>query len=240
MKENQMALPETQIQKVVGSSPAEMMAAAIQNGSSLENLEKLLELQERWDKNEAKKAYHRAMAAFKANPPSIEKDKKVAYGNTKYNHASLANVATKINLELSRHGLSASWTVSQNGTVSVTCKITHEQGHSEETTMTAPADTSGSKNAIQAIGSTISYLERYSLLALCGLATHEMDDDGKTGATELIGETEMNALLDNLAVANIPIDKFLGYMKLDKLENMPKSELKKAMTAIEQKKAQKK
>ena len=139
---------ETETKIMVGS-PAEMIKEAISGGANLDQLEKLLTLQERWEANEAKKAYHRAMAAFKANPPEIEKDKKVAFGNTKYNHATLANVTKKINDSLCKHGLSASWIVTQSGAVSVTCRITHEQGHSEETTLSAPADTSGSKNAIQ-------------------------------------------------------------------------------------------
>lgn len=166
--------------QIISNTPADMIRLGISGGTDLDKLEKLLNLQERWEANEAKKAYHRAMTAFKANPPMIEKDKKVSFGNTKYSHASLANVSGKINVELSKHGLSASWKVSQNGIISVTCKITHEQGHSEETTLTAPADASGSKNLIQQIGSTISYLERYSLLALTGLATNEMEDDGKS------------------------------------------------------------
>jgi len=153
-----------------------------------DELEKLLEIQERWEANEAKKKFHMAMAAFKASPPDIEKDKRVNFktdrGVVNYTHATLANVTEKINAGLSKHGLSAAWAVSQaNGAISVTCKITHEQGHSEQTTITASPDTSGSKNSIQAIGSTITYLERYSLLALTGLATSEMDDDGeKAGA----------------------------------------------------------
>ena len=193
-------------------------------------------MQERWEANEAKKAYHRAMSAFKSNPPSIEKDKKVSYnsgkGTVKYNHSSLANVTGKINEALSRHGLSASWKVTQNGSVSVTCKITHEQGHSEETTLTAPADDTGSKNAIQSIGSTITYLERYSLLALTGLATHEMDDDGKTVGTEKISEEEINTILDHLLDLGTPVEKFLDYMKIEKIEDMPKSDLQKANVAI--------
>ena len=184
-KQNSKAMVEKKPQSIStasssSQSPAEMIRQAISGGADLEKLEKLLSLQERWEANEGKKAFHRAMAAFKLDPPNIEKDRKVAYLNVKYNHASLANVTQKINEALSRHGLSASWIVKQNGAVSVTCKITHEQGHSEETTLTAPADATGSKNAIQSIGSTITYLERYTLLALTGLATHEMDDDGKT------------------------------------------------------------
>jgi hypothetical protein len=70
--------------------------------------------------------------------------------------------------------------------VKVTCKLTHKQGHSEEVTLEAPLDTSGGKNNIQAMGSSVSYLERYTLLAITGLATKEQDDDGaSTGQAAL-------------------------------------------------------
>ena len=103
--------------------------------------------------------------------------------------------------------------------------------------MTAQADTSGSKNAIQSIGSTITYLERYSLLALTGLAAHEMDDDGKAGATELISKDEANTVLELLQDAAAPVEKFLAYMNVQKIEDIPKSELKRALEAIKAKKA---
>jgi hypothetical protein len=81
-------------------SPSEMIQQAISSGADLEKLEKLLELQERWEKNEARKSYNKAMAQFKANPPKIEKDKKVGYSTAKgkvgYSHASLYNVVDKI------------------------------------------------------------------------------------------------------------------------------------------------
>ena len=218
-------------------SPVEAIREAVSGGADLDKLSKLLELQERWEANEARKAYHQAMARFKENPPKIEKDKQVSYLQVKYRHATLANVTEKIGAELSKHGLSASWRVTQNGIIAVTCKITHVQGHYEETTLTALADNSGSKNSIQAIGSTLSYLERYTLLALTGLATRDMDDDGKSGHGELIGESEINMIQDHLQeIGNGALEQFLKYMQLEKLEDMPKSELKKAMTAIEKKK----
>ena len=222
----------------VTTSPAQMIRDAVTGGADLSKLEKLLELQEKWEANEARKAYHKAMAAFKANPPDIEKDKQVSYLQVKYRHATLANVTKKINEALSRHGLSASWKITQNGTVSVTCKITHEQGHSEETTLSAPADKTGSKNDIQAIGSTISYLQRYSLLALTGLATHDItDDDGKSAPAEFISEEEVIMVEEHLmTLGKGAPEKFLAYMKLEKLSDMPKSELPKAMAAIKQSK----
>ncbi len=223
------------------NSPAAMIRMAVEGKADLVSLKELLSIQRDYEANEARKAYHKAMAAFKTNPPEIDKDKTVAYGNTKYNHASLANVTEKISMELSKHGLSASWTTKQNGSISVTCKITHELGHSEETTISAPSDTSGAKNAIQAIGSTITYLERYTLLALTGLATKDMDDDGRASATpvEFIGEKEIQTILDNLIALETPEAQFLKYMKLEKLEDMLLSDYPKAMSAIEAKKKQK-
>lgn len=227
--------------ELVSKSPAELISAAVSKDTDLDKLEKLLVLQERWEATEAKKAYHVAMAAFKAAPPKIEKDKTVAYGNTKYNHATLANVADKINSALSQHGLSASWTTKQNGAILVTCKITHIQGHSEETTLAAAADTSGSKNAIQAIGSAVSYLQRYTLLSLTGLATSEIDDDGKaaTGAAQkAITEEEMAVLQDWIIKAGRTEADVLKYLKIESLDQMVKKDYNKAISALKARVAQ--
>lgn len=223
--------------KQTNQAPATLIEKAIAGQADLDKLEKVLLLQERWEANQARKAYHRAMADFKANPPKIDKDKKVSFGQgkTAYNHASLANVCEKINIELSKHGLSASWTTKQNGAVVVTCKITHELGHSEETSLSAPADTSGSKNAIQAIGSTITYLERYTLLALTGLATYDQDDDGNGAGAKLITESQvldLQALIDEVKADKA---KFLKFLKVEKLEDITTKDYPKAVTALEQK-----
>ena len=225
---------------VVGNTPADMIRMAVAGGADLEKLEKLLTLQERWEANEARKAYHKAMSEFKKNPPEIDKDKKVAYGNTKYNHASLANVVQKITAELSKHGLSASWTTKQDEKISVTCKITHVLGHSEETTISALADSSGSKNSIQAIGSTISYLERYSILSILGLATKEQDDDGAaTSAT--ITKEQLQTLRGILTAIGyekkeIEVAKWLG---VEKMEDVKATDYNKALAALNAKKAKK-
>ena len=164
-------------------APVEMMQMALKGGVDPAQLKELFAVQKDWEANEARKAYHVAMTDFKANPPEISKDKKVNYktkqgGVVKYAHASLANVVKQINVALSKQGLSASWRTQQNGKIVVTCRIAHVLGHYEETSLAAESDTSGSKNPIQAISSTVSYLERYTLLALTGLATYDQDNDG--------------------------------------------------------------
>jgi len=203
-------------------------------------IEKMLDLQERNDKNEARKAYHKAMAAFKANPPQIDKDKKVSFGagKTSYSHASLANVTEKINMALSIQGLSAAWKTEQtNGTIKVICTITHELGHGESTSLTASPDTSGSKNAIQAVGSTISYLQRYTLLALTGLATHDMDDDGNSaGEVERINDQQFSSLVDMMNEVKADQAKFFKFFKIKKLDELPAKRFQEAWKMLEKKK----
>lgn len=225
------------VSKLKESSPVEMIRLAVMGGADLEKLEKLLVLQERYEANEARKAYHRAMSDFKAIPLKIEKDKTVKFLNVKYNHASLSNVVETITAELSKHGLSASWRTAQNGKIIVTCRITHILGHSEETSLSADADNSGSKNSIQAIGSTISYLERYTLLAILGLSTTEMDDDGQSAVKqEKINKEEFKKIKESLIQIKVDEKKFLQYMAVGQLEDILKIDYQKALIAIENKK----
>ena len=231
---------ESELVKQNINSPAEMIRLAVSGGADLDKLEKLLTLQERWEAGEARKAYNKAMSEFKANPPKIDKDKKVGYmskmgGKVGYSHASLYNVVDKITAELSKHGFSASWKTQQNGKIIVTCRITHSLGHSEETSLSADADTSGAKNAIQAIGSTISYLERYTLLAATGLATYDQDNDGIVEEPK-VDENKIKILKDLLASLQVDEAKFLEYMEVEKVEDIPASQYSKAKIALEAKK----
>ena len=83
---------------VIRERPSELITLAIEKGADLDKLEKVLAIQERYEANQARKAYHKAMSEFKANPPTIDKDKSVSFGagKTAYKHASLYNVVKKI------------------------------------------------------------------------------------------------------------------------------------------------
>ena len=153
--------------------------AATDPAFDLEKLDRLLDVKERWEREEARKAYVAALAAFKLNPPRLVKDRRVDFGEgrnrTRYNHASLGDVASLIAAGLAQHGLSHGWAVAQaEGVVTVTCTLTHALGHSEQVAITGPRDDSGNKNGIQAIGSAVTYLERYTLTAITGLAAHDI------------------------------------------------------------------
>lgn len=220
------------------TKPAELLLAAIEKGAGIEVLKGFMDLQERHELNEARKAYHVAMAAFKKNPPVIVKNKEVKYGQTSYKHAGLAEAAASIGKALSAQGLSAAWRIDQKDKeVTVTCEITHILGHTESTSLTAPSDTSGSKNAIQAIASTVSYLQRYSLLSLTGLAAQDVDDDG-VGSEEQprIAEAEAAELAHLIEETGADMAAFCKHFKVDTLESMFASDYKRAVSQLEAKK----
>lgn len=169
------------------TTPMKLIELAVQQGANADQLGKLMDLQLRWQAHEAKQAYVAAIHKFKENPPDINKSKKVSYPNkdgseTVYFHPELDDITIIIGSALKKVGITHSWrTGSKDGRISVTCVLTHEQGHSEDVAgLDGPADTSGGKNNIQAIGSTTSYLQRYTLLSGTGLAAKGQDDDGAT------------------------------------------------------------
>lgn len=215
-------------------SPAEIIQIAVQSGANLAELREAMKLQFEFEANEARKAFHQAMTNFKSNPIEIDKDKEVSFGNTHYTHATLANVVRTITKELSKHGLSASWrTEQQEAKVCVSCKITHVMGHSEETMLCAPSDTSGAKNAIQAMGSTVTYLQRYTLLSITGLATSDQPDDDGNAATEFINAWQVGDLQKLLKEKPwLTEANFLKYMGVSKIEEIPAIQYTKAEQAI--------
>lgn len=171
---------------VAGGNPNQLISLALEKQADPKIIEKLMDLHERWEAGQARKEYVAAMTAFKQEAPAVLKkndrvDFTTAKGRTAYNYANLGSIVQEITAILGKHNLSASWMTAQEGSnVTVTCHITHGAGHRESVTLTGPIDESGNKNRIQAVGSTVTYLQRYTLLAALGLATGE-DDDGRGG-----------------------------------------------------------
>tara|TARA_Y100000034_G_scaffold92092_1_gene111201 strand:+ start:135 stop:1007 length:873 start_codon:yes stop_codon:yes gene_type:complete len=166
-------------------TPMSMLNRAITSGADIDVMERLMGLQERWEANEARKAFSGALAALRDNLPKIIKTQQVTYGNTRYSYEDLAEVVEAVSGPMADHDLSFRWRTDSDkpGHVTVTCILEHADGHSEETTLSGPYDDSGQKNAIQAIGSVTTYLQRYTLKAALGIAAAR-DDDGRHGAPQ--------------------------------------------------------
>ncbi len=219
-------------------TPAHLLASAFERGADMQTLERLIALQERMEANEARKEFTRAMARFKANPPEILKDLRNVQYDSMY--SSLAEITNKVSPALSLQGLSARWSLSQEGRISVSCIVTHEGGHSESVSLNGPPDDSGKKNPLQQIKSTVTYLESATLLAVLGLAAKGVgDDDGNDSEPiEIISSNQLAALnkkidgVTNEKNRDAYIKKLLDFLKVDALENIPATSLQKAEQSI--------
>jgi len=211
---------------VAAPTPMELLRIAMSQGADIEKLEKLMGLQERFEKNEARKAFVAAMKQFKANPPVILKNKHVHYptkagGVVDYRHATLDNVCNEVIPALSAVGISHAWKVAQDKEfITVICVLTHELGHSEETQMMGSPDTSGDKSPLKAVSSTVTHLQRYTLLSACGLAASNDDETEANGKPFIEGsEIEKNCAEISRA-PGIPELKFLFGVAYGKAEEL--------------------
>lgn len=177
-------------------NPSALLQLAVQQNLDIDKLEKLMQLQERWQAQQARKEFLSAISHFQANCPTLEKTKKVDFANkagyrTKYSYASLGDIVESIKKPLSDAGLSFRWEIQDvESKLVVTCIVSHHLGHSEKTTMSAAKDESGGKNEIQQRGSSITYLQRYTLIAALGISTADEDVDGHKEETSTPAQTK--------------------------------------------------
>lgn len=169
-----------QLVKAETATPKDLISQAIDKGLGVEELSKLMDLQERWEKNQARKSFFEAFTKFQANCPDLRKTKLVSFNQTNYKFTPLSEITRQISPALEKANLSFRWEIQDTkDEIKVTFLVSHIDGHTEKTTMSGQPDGSGGKNAIQQRGSTITYLQRYTLIGGLGLSTADSDVDGK-------------------------------------------------------------
>lgn len=174
--------PVPQIPANAGS----LLAVAVQNGLPIETIERLTKLLHEEQERQARVAFFAAMTKFQAMCPVLDKDAEVDFtgdrGRVYYKHTSLGLIAETIREPCRECDLSYrfEYTPSEKaGFTTVSCVVTHVLGHSERTKLDVPCDASGKKNPIQALGSGLSYAQRYTVLPAFGLVTGIEDTDGR-------------------------------------------------------------
>jgi hypothetical protein len=169
----------------------------------VEKMQQVLDMFERQQQAEARQAFNHAFSAAKGEIPKLIKTGTAKFptkngGVMTYKFEKLPEIAEIINPILSNHGLSYRYAVKQNGkTLFVTCILSHKDGYQIEATLSCEEDYSGMKNNVQAIGSALTYLQRYTLKAVLGVSASD-DDDGagikKTNKTTQAGQAQLAPL----------------------------------------------
>ncbi len=234
--------------RTVNLNPGQLLQQAVQNNASVEVLGKLMDLRDRYDAKEAEKAFVEAMVEFKTDPPEIFKNKHVRFeirggSDIEYDHATLGHICSVLIKALSEHGISHRWGYKQGGNASdstkitVSCIITHRQGHSEKVSLEGWPDESGKKNKLQQVSSAVKYLQRYTLLAVTGMEPTDMPDyDGGEPIT-YISVDQKNKLTDAMralgCVEHPDRNKaVLQFLKVESLDDLPSDSFDHAMNAI--------
>lgn len=226
----------------IPNSPYELLRMAIQQGKDfpIETLERLVALHRDQQTTDAKKAFYDAFSLFQSIVPRLDRVSPVDFptskGRVKYNFAPIGHIASLVKEPLRQCGLSYRFRIndSEKG-LSVTCIVTHIAGHNEETTMTAPADTTGSKNEIQSRASTVSYLERYTLCAALGLVTANIDNDGKE-APAVINAEQVKEIETLINETGSDLQKFLSWGKCAELLTFPLAKYDEAISLLTKRK----
>lgn len=90
-------------------------------------------------------------------------------------YSTLLDVIETIRAPLTSNGVTWSQKPTRvGGVVKVTTILKHETGEKDESELEIPCE----DKAAQKIGTAISYARRYGLMAMCGLASEDDDDDG--------------------------------------------------------------
>lgn len=226
-------------------TPMSMLDRAVARGDSLEMIEKLMGLQDRWEANQARKAFNEAFAAFKAEAVVVVRNRLVTDGPLKNKrYAELVAFVDAATPALSKNGLSASWNITKDDKdwIEVTCTIEHVLGGKKQVALGGPPDAGGAKNALQARISTVTYLERATFKAACGLAEQGDDDDGRGGKgqpkdDERINAAQLARLERLLEETNSDKAKFCQMGKIEALPDLLASDFDGAIRLLEQKKA---
>lgn len=200
---------------MIPTNPAEMLYLAMSRGSGMDEIQKFMDLKDRWEASEARKAFVLAMSRFKANDIHVSRDRVNIQYSSRY--TTLGNLVSTVTPFLSQNGLSASWDIDQSSAkIKVICIITHSMGHSESVWMEAPPDNSGAKNPIQQIKSTITYLKACTFESICGLASTDanLDDDGN-------GSHQRAPVRDSKGVEVPPIDTEAECARIAAAKTMP-------------------
>jgi len=174
---------QDQAPAIVGESATILQVisrAAADPACDIDKMERLMAMHERMQARDAEAQFNAAMAAMQSDIPSIaERGAIVVNGQKRSDYATFEDINDVIKPIMQAHGFAITFKVENTaGGLSVTGILMHRAGHRESTTMLLPLDTSGSKNAVQAVGSSTSYGKRYVMSALLNLTTRGEDDDG--------------------------------------------------------------
>lgn len=169
-----------------GASLVDVIARAARDPNvDIDKMERLLQMQERVEVRQAEVAFAKSFSAMQPELPIITHNGQIVHkGQVISAFSDWPNINKVVTPILARHGFSLSFKPirAEKGGTAVRAVLRHELGHQDEADLELPSDTSGAKNAVQAIGSSLTYAKRYTGVLILNLTIEGEDDDGSQAA----------------------------------------------------------
>lgn len=223
-----------------------VIRAASDPNVDVDKMERLMAMAERLEARNARTAYYAAMAEMKPDLPIINRRGRIevrekvngqrtgdVIQNTSY--ARWEDIDEALTPVLHNHGFALTFRpgVAQDGKITVTGILTHREGHTEEATITLPHDSTGSKNAVQAVGSSTSYGKRYAATMLLNIRTKGEDDDGATGGAEgTISQEQINNIRGLIERFKVNIESFCKVYGIEAIPDLPAAKYREAIERL--------
>lgn len=185
---------------------------ALDTSVDIDRLEKIIQMERESQRHEAERAFNVALSDMQPELPAVEArgrgDKQAKYGK-------LEDIQAAIRPVLQKHGFAVRFKVHDgDASLAVECILSHKGGHSDSDRISLPYDKTGSKNDVQARGSTVSYGKRYTLCNILNIQVGGEDDDGLRSAAETLSVEQMEVLDDLLKKTGVDRKVFFGYAKV--------------------------
>jgi ERF superfamily len=157
-------------------------------------------------------------------------------------YATLDDILEAIREPLHKHGFSLRFEhdTTADSRLITTAILRHRQGHAESaTTPPLQHDSSGSKNNVQAIGSSLTYGRRYALMAVLPIVSHapqDADDDGKAAGSALIDGDQLVQMQQLLEETKSDLTIFFDTLGASGFGDMTVAQWKRGVALLNEKK----
>ena len=176
----------------IDNSPAELLRIAVSGGADVDKLEKLMDLQQRWEAEQGRKAFFESMNRVQQAIEPIVRDAKNTQTNSMY--ARMETIHKKLCPLYTAEGFSIAFAegdAKRDGEIRVTADVMHARGHQQQYHVDLNLDDVGikgspNKTKVHAKGSTFSYGRRYLETMIFNIALVGEDDDGNQGGVEVV------------------------------------------------------
>lgn len=208
-----------------------------------EQLQMVLDAQERILDRQAKQEYHADMALCQSEMPEIDRPHVNQQTNSTY--AKLEDVNRQIKPVYSRWGFAVSFNstaASQEGWIGMKAVVSHRGGWTEEHTFELPPDVAGmtgkvNKTVIHGTASSRKYMQRYLLGEIFNLTlVDDEDDDGNAagaGVVELLTDDEIANIESLLTELGVNEADFLKISKTESIADIPRKRYQAAVHWLE-------